>query len=191
MMMPTFLTTLMLNMSRWRRCIESRTHSVTLWLRVTPLCCTLLSVQIAGGIVGSFLIFGGRHITHVACDYHLEAGGSGFWQASVVFCSLCAAWGKPRLPEGEKVAWGASSSCIVATLGISQRCTDWLTRWTSGSLECRQRTSCEFLGRLAGSTLLGPAVQTMMLHPRGSVRRVLVGVLFIWGLVLRNVFESC
>ena len=124
----------------------------------------------------------------VADDYHLEASGSKFRAALLVFFVVCDTVGIPlswhKTSGGDVTNWvGFELLHRSYKLGVSQRRADWFVRWTRTTAEQKTVHMAAFeegLGRVmyvAGALeherpFLAPLHRFMTMHPRHSVQTV-------------------
>ena len=124
----------------------------------------------------------------VADDYHLEASGSEYRAALMVFFVICDTVGIPlswhKTSGGDVTNWvGFELLHSSYKLGVSQRRADWFVRWTRSTAEQKTVHMAAFeegLGRVmyvAGALeherpFLAPLYRFMTMHPRHSVQSV-------------------
>ena len=125
----------------------------------------------------------------------LDASGPAFREAIISFFTLCSlvvaplSW--PKTAGGDTISWvGFEILNRTYKLGFSERRCQWFVRWTREVAESDHVQMTNFeegLGRVmfvVGALeyerpFLGPLYRFLMLHPRGSVRRVPGFVKFI------------
>ena len=131
----------------------------------------------------------------VADDYMLDASGPAYREAIISFFTLCSlvvaplSW--PNTAGGDTISW-VDFEILYRTykLAFSERRCQWFVRWTREVAESDHVQMTNFeegLGRVmfvVGALeyerpFLGPLYRFLMLHPRGSVRRVPGFVKFI------------
>ena len=131
----------------------------------------------------------------VADDNMLDAWGPAYREAIISFFTWCSLVGAPlswpKTAGRDTVSWvGFEIFQRSYKLGISERRSQWFIRWTwevADSDHVQMTNFEEGLGRVlyvVGALgyerpFLGPLYRFMVLHPRGSVRRVSSFVEFI------------
>ena len=155
--------------------------------------------RVAGAIgrIAQYVPAHSAHTWHllVADDYQLDSSGPAYREAIISFFVVCSLVGVPlswsKTAGGDVISWvGFEILHRSYQLGISERRSQWFFRWTRevADSDYVQMTNFEEgLGRVMYAVgaleyerpFLGPLYRFLVVHPRGSVRRVPCFVKFI------------